>query len=157
LSRHTATIYWQRGEQVFTDNKYSREHSWNFDGGCEVTASASPEEVALPYSNPNAVDPEEAFVASISSCHMLWFLSLAAKQGFVVEEYRDNAEGILEKNLENKRAITRVILRPDVVFPKNNAPDQQKFDKLHQQAHNKCFIAHSVKTRITIEASFNIT
>src|SRR4029079_4703067 len=111
-----ATVNWERGEQAFLDNRYSRGHVWQFDGGVEVIASSSPHVVPLPYSRRDAVDPEEAFVASLSSCHMLWFLSIAAKRGFVVESYRDAAVGVLATNRAGKLAMTRVTLRPEVRF-----------------------------------------
>lgn len=151
MNQYRATIQWRNNDETFTDNKYSRKHSWHFDGGLEIPASASPHIVGEPYADPSAVDPEEAFVASLSSCHMLWFLSLAARQNFVVAEYRDRAKGTMRKNTEGKLAITEVILRPVVMFH-NTKPEQQVFEELHHQAHQKCFIAHSVKTEITIDA-----
>ena len=152
MNLYRATVAWQNNGQVFTDKKYSRKHLWHFDGGLEVPASASPHIVGEPYADPSAVDPEEAFVASLASCHMLWFLSLAAEQEFVVAEYQDQAEGTMKKNAEGKLAITEVILRPIVRFDENSTPDQQIFENLHQQAHKRCFIAHSVKTTITVDA-----
>lgn len=156
MSPYSATIRWQRNKQNFTDNKYSRKHRWQFDGGLEVPASASPSEVAPPQSDPTAIDPEEAFVAAVSSCHMLWFLSIAAKQGYIIEEYQDHAEGFMTKNENGFKAITKIILYPKVIFGQHKALNQQKFDKLHKQAHNMCFIAHSVTTKITIKASFEV-
>src|SRR5215467_6234752 len=116
MSHYTATIAWHRRDAVFTDNKYSREHLWEFDGGIRVAASASPHVVPLPFSTAEAVDPEEAFIASLASCHMLWFLSIAAKHGFVVDTYRDEATGTMGKNAEGKLAMTEVTLRPRVAF-----------------------------------------
>src|SRR4026209_1918697 len=110
MSAHTVTVEWQRGEQPFTDNRYSRGHTWAFDGGVVVPGSSSPHVVPLPYSRSDAVDPEEAFVASLSSCHMLWFLSLAAKHGYGVERYRDEAVGVMARNAEGKLAMTLVTL-----------------------------------------------
>jgi organic hydroperoxide reductase OsmC/OhrA len=130
--------------------KYSRSHTWKFDCGIELDASSSPHVVPLPMSNESAVDPEEAFVASVSSCHMLWFLSIAANKKYVVESYEDNAEGELEKNEEGKLAMTKVILKPKVKFGNEYVPAKDEIDKLHQLAHEKCFIANSVKTKITI-------
>ena len=148
---HNVTISWKKHNQEdFVDNKYSRSHTWIFDGGIELPASASPHVVPLPMSNDSAVDPEEAFVASISSCHMLWFLSLAAKKNYVVESYEDNAEGILGKDEQGKLAMTRVTLQPEVVFGNNHSPSQDDIDELHHLAHEKCFIANSVKTKITV-------
>jgi len=156
MNRYSATIQWHQNNQNFIDNKYSRKHSWYFDGGLKIAASASPLEVPPPYSDPSAVDPEEAFIASLSSCHMLWFLSIAAKEGYLIKGYRDKATGFMEKNDQNQKSITRVILHPNVTFEKTKKPNQQKFDKLHEETHNMCFIAHSVKTKITIEATFEI-
>src|SRR5262245_54561777 len=117
MAEYKAIVTWDRPAGArFTDNRYSRAHRWTFDGGAQVPASSSPHVVPVPLSDPAGVDPEEAFVASLSSCHMLWFLSLAAKRGFVIESYRDEAVGILEKNAEGRPAITRVTLRPAIQF-----------------------------------------
>ncbi len=116
MSLHHATIAWQRGSAKFTDNRYSRSHTWSFDGGGEVPASSSPSNVKLPYSNAAAVDPEEAFVASLSSCHMLWFLSIAAQRGFCVDRYVDAAAGVMARNAAGKLAMTRVTLHPQAQF-----------------------------------------
>lgn len=112
MSTYTATVSWHRDEAVFTDNRYTRAHVWQFDGGCTVPASSSPHVVPIPFSDASAVDPEEAFVASLSSCHMLWFLSIAAKRGIVVDSYRDEALGVMEKCADGKLAMTVVTLRP---------------------------------------------
>jgi organic hydroperoxide reductase OsmC/OhrA len=146
-----ATVSWQRGEDVFTDNRYSRAHIWHFDGGAEVPASASPHSVRLPFSDPAGVDPEEAFVASISSCHMLWFLSIAAKEGFAIDSYVDNALGTMEKNADGKLAMTRVVLRPRIAFCGNPLPTDAQVAALHHQAHEECYIANSVKTEVVVE------
>ncbi len=151
MAEHTIQIRWERNNQKFSDNRYSREHLWFFDGGIEVAASSSPQVVPLPYSNDNAVDPEEAFVASISSCHMLWFLSVAAKRGFIVDEYTDDAIGIMEKDTSKRLAITRVTLRPKVIFSGDKIPGKPDIHILHEQAHDSCFIANSVKTEIRCE------
>ena len=145
-----ATVRWRRSGAVFTDNRYSRAHEWRFDGGAVVTASSSPHVVRVPLSDPAAVDPEEAFVASLASCHMLWFLSLAAQAGFVVEEYEDAAVGVLAKNEEGKLAITVVTLRPKVIFA-GTAPTDAELARLHERAHEECFIARSVKTELRVE------
>jgi organic hydroperoxide reductase OsmC/OhrA len=150
MSRHSATIRWTRGEDSFVDQRYSRRHTWQFDGGSEVTASSSPHVVPLPYSDPVAVDPEEAFVASIASCHMLWFLSIAAKHGHVVDSYIDEAFGTMGRNEEGHMAILRVTLRPHVGFA-SQAPDPAALSALHDDAHHSCFIARSVKTTISCE------
>jgi organic hydroperoxide reductase OsmC/OhrA len=148
---YTAEVEWQRGDQPFTDNRYSRAHDWRFDGGAEVRGSSSPLSVAAPMSDPAAIDPEEAFVASISSCHMLWFLGLAAKAGLRIDRYVDKAEGVMEKNPEGKVAVTRVTLRPHVVFSGDRAPTHGEIDDLHHKAHDHCFIANSVKSEISCE------
>ena len=151
MSTYTTTIRWERGDQPFTDNKYSRGHTWLFDGGVEVPGSSSPHTVPLPYSRSDAVDPEEAFVASLSSCHMLWFLSIAAKRGFRVDSYVDNAEGVMARNTLGKFAMTRVTLRPRVVFAGTPMPTAIDIDSMHHKAHAECFIANSVKTEVHCE------
>ncbi len=150
MSEYTATIYWQRHGAVFTDQKYSRAHEWRFDGGATVPGSSSPHVVRLPYSDASAVDPEEAFVASLSSCHMLFFLSFAASQGFVVDSYQDAAVGVMARNEAGKMAMTLVTLRPKVVFS-GRQPTAQELDELHHRSHEECFIASSVKTDVRCE------
>lgn len=150
MSRHTASVAWTRGEQRFTDGRYSRRHAWRFDGGAEVRASASPESVPVPYSDPEAVDPEEALVAAISSCHMLWFLSIAAKRGHRVDDYADEAEGFLEKDREGRMSITRVVLRPRIAFSGEHPPSSADITAMHDEAHHACNIAHSVKAVVEI-------
>ncbi len=151
---YNVRIYWEKNfDEGFVDKKYSRSHTWAFDGGIELAASSSPHVVPLPMSNASAVDPEEAFVASLSSCHMLWFLSLAAERHYIVESYEDNAEGILGKDDEGKLAMTRVTLKPKVKFGGKHTPSQDQIDELHHLAHEKCFIANSVKTKITVVQS----
>ncbi|HZP94144.1 MAG TPA: OsmC family protein [Burkholderiales bacterium] len=151
MAIHTAVVSWERGEQAFIDNRYSRAHLWRFDGGIEVPASASPHVVPLPLSKAAAVDPEEAFVASLSSCHMLWFLSIAAKRQFRVDRYLDNAEGVMAKNAEGKLAMTRVTLRPEVSFSGERRPSREELDRMHHEAHEECFIASSVKSELRCE------
>lgn len=148
MSRFSAEITWERGEARFTDNRYSRAHRWRFDGGLEVPASASPEVVPLPLSVAENVDPEEAFVAALSSCHMLFFLSLAAKQGLVVDSYTDRAEGVME-TVAGRTQVTRVTLNPQVVYA-GEAPDLETEAELHHKAHELCFLANSVKTQIEV-------
>lgn len=133
---------------MFLDNKYSRKHVLRFDGGIEVAGSSSPHVVPAPLSAIDAIDPEEAFVASLSSCHMLWFLSLAAKNGFVVDCYHDSAEGKMENNEHGKLFISVVTLRPEVVFSGEKRPSQNEHENLHHLAHEECFIANSVKTKV---------
>jgi organic hydroperoxide reductase OsmC/OhrA len=151
MSHYTAQILWQRNGQDFTGNRYSRRHLIRFDGGAEVPGSSSPHVVPPPQSDPAAVDPEEMFVASLSNCHMLWFLAIAAKRGFVVDSYTDNAEGVMERNAAGKMAMTRVTLRPDVVFSGAKLPTREHIDGLHHRAHEECFIANSVTTDVRCE------
>jgi organic hydroperoxide reductase OsmC/OhrA len=147
MSEHKATVHWNRQDTPFTAKEYTRDHVWKFDGGSEVRASAAPQYLG----NDSLVDPEQAFVASLSSCHMLTFLSLAARDGFIVDDYRDEAVGTMERNEEKRIAITRVVLRPAIRWG-SEAPDQEKLDKLHESAHKHCFIANSVTTKIEVEA-----
>jgi organic hydroperoxide reductase OsmC/OhrA len=136
---------------TFTDNRYSRAHRWNFDGGCSLLASSSPQVVPLPMSDASGVDPEEAFVASLSSCHMLWFLSIAATQGYVVDSYRDEAWGVMEKDSEGKLAMRLVTLCPRAIFIGDKLPAQSEIEFMHHRAHEECFIARSVKTEVRCE------
>ncbi len=151
MSDHLASISWQRHDANFLDDRYSRAHRWLFDGGAEVAASSSPHVVSLPMSDAAAVDPEEAFVASLSSCHMLWFLSIARKRGYVVERYRDDAVGVMGKSASGKYAMTLVTLRPSVDFLGDKQPDLEQLDALHEAAHEQCFIANSVLTEVRCE------
>lgn len=151
MGEYTAVIQWKRAGAAFTDNRYSRQHLWRFDGGIEVPASSSPQVVPLPMSVVAAVDPEEAFIASLSSCHMLWFLSIAAKRGFVVENYRDEAIGVMARNSNGKMAMTLVTLRPAVEFGGGRLPAADDVITLHHEAHEQCFIANSVQTEVRCE------
>ncbi len=151
MSEYTAKIEWQRGEQDFLGNRYSRIHTLRFDGGAELPGSSSPSVVPLPMSDASAVDPEEMFVASLSSCHMLWFLSIAAARKFCVDSYVDNASGIMARNAEGKMAMTVVTLKPYVVFSGNLLPTVEQIHALHHKAHAECFIANSVKTEVRCE------
>lgn len=150
MADHFATIHWQRGDQPFVDRRYSRRHLMHFDGGAVLPGSSSPHSVKLPYSDPAAVDPEEAFVAALSSCHMLWFLDLASRAGWVVDDYRDAAVGTLAPDAAGRLAMTLVVLRPAVRFA-GRAPDAAEHAKLHHQAHEECFIANSVKSELRCE------
>lgn len=150
MTQISAEIIWLRGEQDFLSNRYSRKHLMRFDGGAEVAGSSSPHIVPVPMSDPNAVDPEEAFVASLSSCHMLWFLSLAAKRKFCVDSYHDAAEGVMENNTDGKLVMAVVTLRPAVTFSGAQLPTRAQIDQLHHRAHEECFIANSVKSEIRI-------
>jgi|SRR5690625_1565240 len=153
MSKYFATITWSCNGQTFTDNRYKRSHIWQFDGGEIVRASASPHVVPTPLSDPSAVDPEEAFVAALSSCHMLWFLSIAAKRGLKIEKYEDKAEGIMEKNDDGKFAFTEVTLCPHVIYENDSSPSVEEDAEMHHQAHEECFIANSVKTKIKVEST----
>jgi organic hydroperoxide reductase OsmC/OhrA len=148
MSEHKVTLTWQRGDKPFEYQKYSRNHTWKFDGGHEMQASAAPAYLG----NPKLVDPEEAFVASLSSCQMLTFLAVAAKKKFVLDEYVDEAVGHMEKNAEGRLAITRVTLRPRLKFSGDNQPTSEEIKEMSHMAHEQCFIANSVKTEITVEA-----
>lgn len=148
MSQYSASVEWTRSGAVFTDHRYSRAHRWSFDGGAVVAASSSPQVVRLPFSDPAGVDPEEAFVVSLASCHMLWFLDLAARRGFTVERYVDDAEGHMERNAAGKEWIARVVLRPSVEFSGPTVPDDAAVDALHHAAHAECFIANSVRTEV---------
>jgi organic hydroperoxide reductase OsmC/OhrA len=151
MSEYHATVFWSRDGAVFTDNRYSRGHRWLFDGGVEVPASSSPAVVPLPLSVAAAVDPEEAFVASLSSCHMLTFLSIAAKLGFLVDKYRDEAVGVLSKDASGKLAMTRVTLRPEAHFAGAKRPTADEVVAMHHESHEQCFIARSVRTDVRCE------
>jgi organic hydroperoxide reductase OsmC/OhrA len=146
MATYTAEVIWSRSGQPFLDNHYSRKHVLRFDGGIEVPGSSSPHVVPLPYSASDAIDPEEAFVSSLSSCHMLWFLSIAARGGFVVDQYHDIAEGVMARNAEGKLMMSVVTLRPEVSFSGEKPPTRSEFERLHHQAHDECYIANSVKT-----------
>jgi organic hydroperoxide reductase OsmC/OhrA len=155
MATHGATITWQRGEEAFLDNRYSRAHRWRFDGGLEVPASSSPHVVRPPFSNPANVDPEEAYVAALSSCHMLWFLNLAALRGFRIDSYADAAEGAMAKNAEGKEWVATVMLKPHVVFSGPKAPDEAAVEALHHDAHANCFLANSVRSTIETHGSWD--
>ncbi|PAU93907.1 peroxiredoxin [Aliifodinibius salipaludis] len=155
MAKYITTVSWSRDGQSFTDNQYKRVHQWEFDSGQTIRASASPDIVPVPLSDPSAVDPEEAFVAALSSCHMLWFLSIAAEAGFVVEQYVDKATGILSKDEQDKQAITQVTLFPHVSYKYSDAPSVEEHHNIHELADEKCFIANSVKTKVEIESSMS--
>ena len=151
MSEHTATVHWQRhADEAFSDNRYHRRHDWHFDGGAVVPGSSAPTSVPLPWSDPAAVDPEEAFVASLSSCHLLWFLHLAGKAGWVVDDYRDDAVGVMGRRPDGRVAITTVTLRPAVRFA-GPQPTAEQHETLHHDAHAQCFIANSVTSELRCE------
>ena len=150
--KYEARVRWNRqSSEKFTDNKFSRAHEWSFDGGITVRASSSPSVVPLPLSAADAVDPEEALVASASSCHMLYFLFFAAKRGFVIDGYDDEAFGVLEKNEAGKMFMSKITLRPLVEFSGDKTPTAEELQALHHNAHEECFIATSLKTQIDVE------
>jgi organic hydroperoxide reductase OsmC/OhrA len=151
MSHYAAETLWERKNADFLDNRYSRRHLLRFDGGLEVPGSSSPSVVPLPMSDASALDPEEAFVSSLSSCHMLWFLTMAVKRKFRVDRYFDAATGVMEKNAEGKVAMTIVTLHPEVTFSGERQPSREELDKLHHDAHEACFIANSVKTEVRCE------
>ena len=151
MSEHLATVEWSRGDQPFSDNRYARAHDWRFDGGAVVRGSSAPSPIVpVPLSDPDAVDPEEALVAALSSCHMLFFLAYAAKGGFVVDSYRDEAVGVLGKDERGKVSITTVTLRPAAVFSGEIRPDAAAIDALHHRAPEACYIANSIRAEVTI-------
>lgn len=150
--RYTAQVVWQaRDGEDFVAGRYSRRHLLRFDGGVEVAGSSSPAIVARPWSDPAAVDPEEAFVASLSACHMLWFLALAAQERLQVARYVDDADGVMAHDAEGKLAMTVVTLRPRVEFAGERRPSRAELERLHHAAHDACFIANSVKTDVRCE------
>ncbi len=150
MSEHKATISWKRTGADFLKGRFSREHTWTFDGGLTVAASVSPAVVPAPHSNPAAVDPEEAFVASLSSCHMLTYVWLASRQGFVVDSYVDEAVGVMSKNEKGVPWVSKVTLNPKIAYSGDKQPTPADIEKLHHGAHEQCFIANSVKTEVVV-------
>jgi organic hydroperoxide reductase OsmC/OhrA len=153
MSEHKAVVRWKFSSGDFIRGRYSREHEWVFDGGVTVPASPSPSVVPAPYSNAAHVDPEEAFVASVSSCHMLTFLYLAARAKIAIESYSDDAVGLVSKNEHGHPWISKITLRPVIVYSAGAAPDAQQLQQLHHQAHEQCFIANSIKTEVVVDAA----
>jgi organic hydroperoxide reductase OsmC/OhrA len=152
MGHHSVQVRWQRAsDEIFTDNRYSRRHRLRFDGGAEWAASSSPQVVPLPMSDASAVDPEEMFVASLASCHMLWFLSIAARHGWRVESYEDDAVGTLAPNAAGRLAMVTVLLRPRVAFTGERQPGAAELLAMHHEAHDACFIANSVSTEVRCE------
>ncbi|GHA75090.1 peroxiredoxin [Formosimonas limnophila] len=152
MSQYTALTQWTRHDnEAFTDNQYSRRHDATFDSGIILPMSSSPHVVPLPYSDASAVDPEELFVASLSSCHMLWFLGIAAKKRFCVDNYHDHAVGVMAENAQGKLAMTAVTLRPKVTFSGERLPTREQIEQMHHLAHESCFIANSVTTDLRCE------
>ena len=148
---YTTETLWERGDQAFTDKRYSRRHLLRFDGGLTVAGSSSPHVVPTPYSDASAIDPEEALVSALSSCHMLWFLDIAARNGFVVDAYHDEASGVMTANERKKLWLSSVTLQPKVVFSGDAQPSAADIERMHHEAHDECFIANSVKTQVVVE------
>lgn len=153
MSDHKALIRWQYAGTDFIKGQYSREHAWVFDGGVTVAASPSPTVVPAPWSNPANVDPEEAFVASVASCHMLTFLHLASRAKFTIEQYTDHAVGVMTKNERGTPWISKITLRPVIVYGAGGAPDAAQTQQLHHRAHEQCFIANSIKTEVIVASA----
>ena len=151
---HVATIRWQRGDANFIDKRYSRAHTWTFDGGLTVPGSSSPHVVPLPMSDARAVDPEEAYIAALASCHMLWFLDIASRAGYCVDAYDDVADGRIGRNAAGKLVVDLVTLRPRTRFAGARVPDADTLARLHHDAHEECFLANSVRTEIRCEPAF---
>jgi organic hydroperoxide reductase OsmC/OhrA len=155
---YKATVSWKRPSgEAFTDGKFSRAHEWSFDGGVTVPASSSPLSVKVPLSRADAVDPEEALVASLSSCHMLTFLYLAYRQGFTVDSYDDDAVGIMTKNERGKLYVSKVTLRPAIAFSGAKQPSAAELAQLHHHAHEECYIANSVLTEVVVSDPLGLT
>ncbi|HEV2081512.1 MAG TPA: OsmC family protein [Brevundimonas sp.] len=150
MSEHTATVEWTRGDQPFADNRYSRAHDWRFDGGAVVRGSSAPSSVPEPMSDPAAVDPEEALVAAVSSCHMLFFLAYAARVGLVVDRYSDAASGTLAKDARGKVSMTEIVLRPRIDWV-GEGPSAAALADLHHRAHESCYVANSIRSDVRIE------
>jgi organic hydroperoxide reductase OsmC/OhrA len=155
MATHTAELVWERGEQPFVDNRYSRRHTARFDGGVSLPLSSSPAVVPVPMSDPAAVDPEEAFVAALASCHMLWFLGLAARAGFCVDSYRDAPVGTMGRDERNRIVMREVLLSPRVVFCGDALPTREQIAQLHHDAHAECFLANSVRCEVRCAPVFD--
>ncbi|MFL0800786.1 MAG: OsmC family protein [Agarilytica sp.] len=152
MSDYEATVQWTRKpDESFIDNEYSRGHTWEFDGGAVIQASSAPDIVPLPYSVAKNVDPEEALIASLSSCHMLFFLGFSAKFGYTVDSYTDNALGTLGKTASGKTAFSKIVLRPSITFSGDNQPDTKTIETLHTKSHDYCFIANSLNCDVVIK------
>jgi len=150
MAEHKATIKWTLSQGDFLKGTYSREHTWTFDGGMTVAASSSPAAVRVPFSNPANVDPEEAFVASLSSCHMLTYLFIASRKGFEVTSYEDEAVGVMTKNEKGTPWVSAVTLYPRISYSRSKTPTAAEESQMHHAAHEGCFIANSVKTEVKV-------
>lgn len=155
MAAYGCTVQWSRGDAAFTDLKYSRAHRWSFDGGAQVPASSSPHSVRLPWSDPAGVDPEEALVAAVASCHMLWFLSLAAEAGYVVDSYSDAAEARMGRFDDGRRGIVEVVLHPEIVVSGAKAADDAAIDALHHAAHSRCDIGNSLRGEVRVQGRWS--
>jgi organic hydroperoxide reductase OsmC/OhrA len=151
VSPHRATVDWSLGDGDFATGRYSRVHALSFEGGITVAGSASPSVVPAPWSSAEALDPEAAFTGALSACHMLTFLDLARRAGFIISAYRDEAEGTLARVAPGKMAMTRVVLRPQITWTGDKRPTAEELAALHHQAHELCFIANSVTTEVVVE------
>jgi organic hydroperoxide reductase OsmC/OhrA len=151
MSEHKAKIQWSQSQGDFLKGTYSREHTWTFDGGCTVPASSSPAAVRVPFSNPAHVDPEEAFVASLSSCHMLTYLYVASRKGFEIVNYEDDAVGVMTKNERGIPWVSSVVLHPRITYGGAKTPTPEEEEQMHHAAHEQCFISNSVKTEVKVE------
>jgi organic hydroperoxide reductase OsmC/OhrA len=151
MHTYSAEITWEDEDDSFSTGKYSRAHRWTFDGGITVPASSSPQVVRLPYSREDAVDPEEAFVAAVSSCHMLTLLFIIHQKGFVVKRYRDQAAGFMEKGADGREWISRIELNPQILF-EGRAPSAAELKELHEKAHHECYISNSIKTSVEVKS-----
>jgi organic hydroperoxide reductase OsmC/OhrA len=151
MAAHTATILWDRSGPDFLRRQYSREHTWKFDGGQSVPASASPVNVPAPWSNAAFVDPEEGLLASVSSCHMLWFLHMACDAGLIVDRYEDEVVGTMTRNERGVAYFSRITLRPRIVWSGEKRPTDSEVEHLHHLAHEQCFIAASIRAEVVVE------
>jgi len=156
MATYGCSVEWSRGDAAFSDLQYSRAHTWRFDGGAVVRGSSSPHSVRVPFSDPGAVDPEEALVAAVSSCHMLWFLSLAAEEGYVIDSYSDNAQASMGRFPDGRRGLTEIVLRPLVVVSGGRTPDDADLDALHHAAHARCDIGNSVRGEVRVQGSWRM-
>jgi len=151
MTTYTAQLLWERGDEDFLGKRYSRRHTVAFDGGARTLWSSSPQHVPVPLSDAAAIDPEEAFVVALSSCHMLWFLALAAAQGYCIDRYADEPVGEMGRNEHGRLAMTVVTLRPAVQFSGDRHPSAAELAVLHERAHEECYLANSVRTELRVE------
>ena len=150
MSIHTASLTWERGDEPFSDGKYSRAHTISFDGGVSFVGSSSPHVVRAPMSREDAVDPEEMLVASLAACHMLFFLDFARRAGYVIDAYLDKAEGVMGKDDRGRMAVTQVRLNPHVLWAGEKQPTPEELRELHHKSHEACFIANSFRGDVAI-------